>query len=804
MAETQPRITRAGLQAAAAYSAMLGALVLIYLAIRSFGNTLTAPAPTTTAIFGSAASRATTGELLHFLIALIVVVATARVLGSIFRSAHQPPVVGEIIAGILLGPSLLGRFAPGASAYIFPAGVAPYLNMLSQIGVILYMFLVGLELDPALLRKRGHTTVAISHASIIAPFLLGAAIALMLYPRLSTRDVPFTCFSLFLGVSMSVTAFPVLARILTDRGIHKTRMGAIALTCAAVDDVTAWCLLAFVVSVARAQASGALVTIGMALAYIFVMLLVVRPAMVRLSLLYGNRGRLTQGVMAAVFVALLLSGCATEMIGIHAVFGAFALGAVIPHDSGMARDLTDRLEDIVIVLLLPAFFAYTGLRTQINLVSGVQEWAICALIIGVASIGKFGGSAIAARFTGLNWRDASALGVLMNTRGLMELIVLNIGLEMKVISPTLFAMLVIMALVTTFATTPILHFITRRMEPEAEPMPDLRTLVPEPVGVPQLAARAIEPASRTTQPSRPILVGTERSAILVPVSNPEGVADLVELALAATPHDAPPPRVLALVKTPPGGVRSGLREAEQRVPPRSLALAAALDLALTRGSTITPQAVWSNDPASDILAFAREPQIGWLLLGSHRSVFGSDFMGGVVREILDKVQKLPVHVAVLIHGCERPFERVFAVLDHGIHGRAALDLALRVAHRKKSNLHAVVMPGHRDQEEDAQLLDLIRDAGRALGRRIPTDVLTAPTAAQLAKQTPGGMVIVASNLADRLAVSHETFADGRRCLVVVQGSPLASARYSATPGSSDPAEPKESTGARRIKPHSAN
>src|SRR6266852_1387240 len=588
MAETQPRITASGIRAAGAYMAMIGALVLIYLLIRSYGAALSAPTPVSDVVFGSAAARANAGELLHVLLALVVVIATARGLGSIFRGAHQPPVVGEILAGILLGPSLLGRLAPGASAYLFPPAVGPFLNIIAQVGVILYMFLVGLELDPALLRKRGHATVAISHASIVAPFLLGALIALLLYPRLSSSDVPFTCFSLFLGVSMSVTAFPVLARILTDRKIHKTRMGAIALTCAAVDDVTAWCMLAFVVSVATAQSTGAVTTLAMALGYILLMLVVIRPAMVRLSLVYGNRGRLTQGVLAAIFVALLLSASATELIGIHAVFGAFALGAMIPHDSGMARELTDRIEDIVIVLLLPAFFAYTGLRTQIGLVSGWDQWMICSLIVVVASAGKFGGSAIAARVTGLKWRDSAALGVLMNTRGLMELIVLNIGLEMKVISPTLFAMLVIMALVTTFATTPILHFITRRMQPEAEPMPDLGPFPAEPVVAPQVASRATEPTTRTTPVSRPILVGTERSAILVPVSNPEGVSDLVELALAATPHDAPPPRVIALVKTPPGGVRSGLREAEQRVPPRSLALAAALDLALTRGSTITP------------------------------------------------------------------------------------------------------------------------------------------------------------------------------------------------------------------------
>ncbi|MFZ2060190.1 MAG: cation:proton antiporter [Candidatus Binatus sp.] len=788
MAEGQPRITNAGTRAAAVYGLMIGALVLLYLWIRSYGDTLGAPGPVGSNVFGSAISRSNEGDLLHLLLALVVVIATARAMGWVFRSAKQPQVVGEILAGIVLGPSLLGRLAPGAEGYIFPAAVGPYLNVIAQVGVILYMFLVGLELDPALLRKRGHSTVAISHASIVLPFLLGATIALYLYPKLSTRDVPFTCFSLFLGVSMSVTAFPVLARILTDRGIHKTRMGAIALTCAAVDDVTAWCMLAFVVSVARAEAAGAVATIAMALGFIVLMIVVVRPAMARLSLLYGNRGRLTQGVMASVFIALLISASATELIGIHAVFGAFALGAVIPHDSGMAREMTDRLEDIVIVLLLPAFFAYTGLRTQIGLVNGSEQWMMCALIVAVASAGKFGGSAIAARITGLNWRDSTALGVLMNTRGLMELIVLNIGLEMNVISPTLFAMLVIMALVTTFATTPILHLITRRQGAELEPLSELGTFSPEPAVAPQPPNRvapfpAPHPAPHSSPrpaqpPPRPMLVGTEHSAILVPVSNPEGVAVLIELALAATPHDAPPPRVLALVKTPSGGVRSGLREADQRVPPRSPALSAALDLALARGSIITPQAVWTTNPAADILAFASEPQIGWLLMGSHRAVFGSDFMGGVVREILDKARALPVHVAVVIHGGERPMDRVFAVVDRGTHGRAALDLALRVALQKKSGLHAVLVPED-GNAEDAELLDLIRDAGRALGRRLHTDVLSAPTAAQLARQTPGGLIVVATNLADKFGLSPDNRSDPKRCVVVVQGSESAPARIGA-------------------------
>jgi Kef-type K+ transport system membrane component KefB len=725
-----------------AYTAMLLAVIGAYEWIRGFGDQLVAPPPRSTEVFGGAFVHGEINELLHVLLALVVVIATARALGTLFKVVHQPPVVGEIIAGILLGPSLLGRVAPTASAYLLPQAIGPYLNILAQIGVILYMFLVGLELDPSLMRKRGHSTIAISHASILAPFLLGGILALYLYPRLSSSDVPFTVFSLFVGVSMSVTAFPVLARILTDRNIHRSRMATIALTCAAVDDVTAWCLLAFVVGVAESRTTGALTTVVFALSYIAIMAFVVRPAMARMSIVYGNRGRLTQGVMATIFVTLLLSSFATEFIGIHAVFGAFALGAIIPHDSGLARDLTDRLEDVVIVLLLPAFFAFTGLRTQIGLVSGYQAWMICGLITLVASFGKFGGSLVAARLTGLGWRDSSALGVLMNTRGLMELIVLNIGLELRVISPELFAMLVLMALVTTFGTTPVLHLIMRGAREDEEPA--------------------------FQQAARPALVGAERRAVLVPVSNPEGVPDLVELALAATPHDAPPPRVLALVRIPPGGVRSGLREAEQRVPPRSPALSAALDLVWAKGAVITPQAVWTADPAADIMNAASEPTISWVLLGSHRSAFGSDFKGGVVREVLDRAVTRPVHVAIVVHGSDRPYERVFAVVDNTPNGRAVLELAIRVAERRKCSLH-VLLASDGGREAEPQLLEMIREAARGVIRRLHVDVLSEISAEQIVLQAPSGLVILGSRLADRIDLAPEAFTDDQRTLVVVQG-----------------------------------
>jgi Kef-type K+ transport system membrane component KefB len=680
--------------------------------------------------------------MLHVLLALIVVIVMARALGTLYRAVHQPPVIGEIIAGILLGPSVLGRVAPGVASYVLPASVAPFLNVIAQIGVILYMFLVGLELDPKLLRNRGHATVAISHASILAPFLMGAGLALVLFPTLSPGNTSFTSFSLFIAVSMSITAFPVLARILTDRGIHRTRMGAIALTCAAVDDVTAWCLLALVVSVVEAHTVGALSTVVMALAFIVAMVVVVRPAMVRLTFLYGNRG-MTQGLMAAIFVALLISAMTTDLIGIHAIFGAFALGAIIPHDSSLARELTDRLEDLVIVLLLPAFFAFTGLRTQIGLVNGLDQWLICALIILVASMGKFGGAAIAARLTGLTWRDSSALGVLMNTRGLMELIVLNIGYDLKIIPPTLFAMLVIMALVTTFATTPILHFIAPKEEFLNNEDDD---------AVPESAAKLR-------------LVRSLRQGILVPISNPEKVGSLMDLALSATAADDSPPRVAAFVRRPLGGIRSGLREVEHRVVPRSQALSAALDYALEREAAIVPQASWTEAPARDIVQLASEIQAAWILMGFHRPVFGADFRGGVVGEVLDRVGKLPISVGVVVNAPRDPIERISAVIDRSADGWAALDLATRVAQRQNCELEVVWVPSA--DNDNSELDEMLS----AVSIRVPRTktVMLEQSATDLEEKNLSNLVLIAANLvaplkfADQLRSLH-------RCTIVVQGT----------------------------------
>jgi Kef-type K+ transport system membrane component KefB len=394
--------------------------------------------------------------LLSVLLALTVIMLTARLVGSVFAKFNQPAVIGEVVGGILLGPSLLGRIAPDLQASLLRPEAAPLLGVIAQLGVILYMFLVGLELDLHSLGSRARSTIAISNAGILVPFVLGIALAWTIFGEYGPPGVTFTSFALFLGVSMAITAFPVLARILEDKGLQRTPLGVMALTCAAIDDVTAWCLLAFVVSVTQATPGGALLTVALTAIYIVVMLTVGRWLMIRLVSRLDRSGRIGEQSLTIILAAVLLSAIATEFIGVHAIFGAFLLGTIIPHESRIAGHVRERIEDVVRVMLLPAFFAFTGLRTEIGLLQSAHDWWICAAIVAVATAGKFGGVTLAARATGSTSRDSAALGILMNTRGLVELIVLNLGLDLGVITPRLFTMLVIMALATTMMTSPIL------------------------------------------------------------------------------------------------------------------------------------------------------------------------------------------------------------------------------------------------------------------------------------------------------------------------------------------------------------
>jgi Kef-type K+ transport system membrane component KefB len=395
----------------------------------------------------------------NLLLALAAVVIASHVVGRFVARFGQPAVVGEVLAGILLGPSLLGRFAPGVENYLFPVAARPALAVIAQLGVILYMFVVGLEFDPASLRRRAAPFIVTSQVSIALPFALGCGLAFFLYPGYSPPGVPFLAFALFVGIAMSITAFPVLARILTDRGLAKTELGVVALTCAAANDVMGWCLLAVVVGVARAAVSSALVSALLVVAFIVLMFVVGRPLARRLAAAGGSGAEVSSSAAAWTLALMLLSAAAAELIGIHAIFGAFILGAIMPTGSGIERQLQLHRTPIVRLIFLPAFFALTGLRTEIGLMSSASQWGTCLAIIVLATAGKFGGTLAAGRLVGMPWRFAARLGVLMNTRGLMELVVLNVGLDIGVITPALFTMMVIMAIVTTAMTGPLLDSI---------------------------------------------------------------------------------------------------------------------------------------------------------------------------------------------------------------------------------------------------------------------------------------------------------------------------------------------------------
>jgi len=450
------------------YCGLILASVALIAGLLAFGARLETSVPSagpgvagqTTAQWGIAAGLAE--NIRHpvsiLFIQLIVIVLAARLFGMLFQRFGEPAVVGEMTAGILLGPSLLGWLWPEAFSFVFPHSSLGTLRLLSQIGVCLFMFVVGMELNVRQLRSKAHVAVLVSHASIVVPYFLGVALALLLFREMAPAGVSFMSFALFLGIAMSITAFPVLARILEERGLSRTPLGTTAITCAAVDDVSAWSLLAFVIALASMTSIAAAgLTILLSILFVLTMLYIAKPMFLRLLPAEYHQGEPPSGaVLAAVFALLFGSALCTEIIGIHALFGAFLTGVIMPDSKEFRAHLHERLERFSSIFLLPLFFAFTGLRTQVGLLGEFQDWLWCALIIAVATAGKLGGSMLAARWGGLSWNDSFKLGALMNTRGLMELIALNIGYDLGILSPRIFTMMVIMALATTFMTGPLL------------------------------------------------------------------------------------------------------------------------------------------------------------------------------------------------------------------------------------------------------------------------------------------------------------------------------------------------------------
>jgi len=561
--------------------------------------------------------------LTHFIAQVVAIVALSRLLGLGTQRLGQPMVIAEMLAGILLGPSFLGLLWPEVGAALFSPDSLHVMGTVSQVGVVLFMFLIGLELDHRLLGGRGPASVAISYASIAAPFALGAGLALYLYDRLADRSVSLLTFALYMGAFMSVTAFPVLARILAERRLLRSRIGAVTIACAAVADVTAWCVLAFVVAAVRATGhAGALVTTALAIAYAGAMLLVVRPLLVRLAARVATPDAMSQNVAALVLILVLISSWLTELMGIHAVFGAFLFGAILPKEGGFARALVEKLEDVTIIALVPLFFAYSGVRTEIGLLDSAQDWAICGLILLVGTLGKAGAGTIAARLSGLSWRESGALGVLMNTRGLMGIIVVNIGLDLGVISPELFSMLIIMGLVTTFIATPLLQWIY-----PAEAMArDLLDSLEGPKGN-----------------------KTAGTGVLVCLSHAGAAPGLLEVAASLARGDRAA-RLYALHLMPTGDRPSvHLAEPDDAVPAALLAAGASAE---ERGVELKTLSFVSPDPADDICRVAAVQNAELVLLGCHKPLVGKSSLGGVVGEVLRQTRS---EVAVLVdRGVEAP------------------------------------------------------------------------------------------------------------------------------------------------------
>ncbi len=608
------------------------------------------------------------------LIQAILIVPLARLLGNLCTKIHQPMVIGEILAGLMLGPSFFGWLFPQAYATLFPPESLQGLQLLSQIGLIFFMFLVGLEFNPKLLRGHGEAAVAVSHSSILTPFLLGTVLAIYLYPKLSDDSVRFGPFALFMGAAMSVTAFPVLARILNERKLTQTKVGAMALTCAAVDDVTAWMMLAFVISVVKATGLGHLLKImSLTLVYVGVMIWLIRPLLRRFEKRYSTREGLSQNAVSIIFLLLLLSALASEQIGIHALFGAFFLGSIMPNETGFVRHLSEKIEDIAVLFLLPLFFAYTGLRTQVGLLDTPELWGLAGLILLVACLGKFGGSFGAAKLMGVGLRESAAIGILMNTRGLMELVIISIGLDLGVISPALFTMLVLMALITTFITSPLLHWVypTERFHDVVE-----------------IPLEAEKPFT-----------------ILVSIALLRAGGGLLKIARALA--SGGPSRLYALHLVRSSERPSYYVKGSDAMEEYSQ-LAPLLEPFRNSGLDLRPLSFPTSNPAQDIVEVARTKTADLILLGWHKPILGQTVLGGTVHEVMENSNST---VAVFIDRGLHRIGRILVPYISSSHDRAALALAQRMArafHSQVVILH-VMQPQHAVDDPHAVLKSFDED-----------------------------------------------------------------------------------------------
>jgi Kef-type K+ transport system membrane component KefB len=597
--------------------------------------------------------------VISVLIEILVVIGVSRVFGWGFRAISQPLVIGEIVAGIALGPSLLGWLAPDFAPMLFPQATIPYLSVLSQIGLVFFMFLIGLELDPKYLRGNLKIAVTTSAISIILPFSFAAVLSIFIHPLFAPNNVSFIAFTLFMGAAMSITAFPVLARIITENNLQNSRLGTLALTCAAVDDVVAWCLLAVTIAVTKTNSFvDAIPQIVYSIAYIILMLTVGRKMLEKVSDYYDRTGKLSQILLAGIYMSVVSSALITEIIGIHLIFGAFLLGAAMPKNPSMVREIAEKTEDFVLIFLLPIFFVYSGLKTEIGSINSPQLWIWCGVILAVAIAGKYIGTYFSARLFKIDRREASALGWLMNTRGLTELIVLNIGLELGVISPVLFTMLVIMALVTTFMTSPLLEWTYPK--------------------------RLIRQESSAT-PSQPILTPpTPPYNILLPIANPKTQRGLLEIAVAIAHNSIQSAIVkpLSLIELEEDYLfQSTPAEADRAIAAKLGKIQDLIDDTLTlpaERKIVKPIVQIGYDVAQKTAVIAAIDRPNLVLIGWHRPTLTKNRLGGRVAKLLSTT---PADVGVFIDSKDIPphaYRRLLVPYRGTEHDDLALEIALRL------------------------------------------------------------------------------------------------------------------------------
>jgi Kef-type K+ transport system membrane component KefB len=663
----------------------------------------------------------------RLMLAIAAVILAARLVGTALGKIGQPRVMGEVLAGILLGPTLLGAVLPDVKDYLFPGDIVPLLSGAAQIGLAFYLFLVGMELDPRLLRVNAARAAFVSNTSVAVPMALGMLVAAPIY-RLLAPHKDYLPFALFMGVSMSITAFPVLARILVERRMLKRPVGALAMASAAIDDVTAWTLLAFATAVASAGSSLEwLRVVGLATAFTLGLVIVVRPLLARVAVAYDEVGYVPQLWIGTIFVGVLLSAYVAREIGIAAIFGAFVMGLIMPRHAGLTADVSRRLEDFVTMVLLPLFFVVTGLKTQVGSLNRPVLWLLCVLLIGVAIAGKWFGAMAAARWGGMRWRDSAAFGALMNTRGLTELIVLNIGLDLGLISPALFTMLVVMALVTTFMAGPALRLLDPKEELSETPEEEFRR------------ARLAGPMPETVGPQRSIIVAPQDD------KNTDAL-----IALAEPLARSQPPRELILVRLVlPSNLATGLRADDRQLQYATDELNQRRELLSERGVQSRAVAFTSPDPGSDLVRLSTEQDVDLLIMNGRRPLIGEGVPRGDVGTVLEKA---PCDVAVLVEREGIPTidadHPVFVPFGGAEHDWAALELAAWIASVREAPLKLLGASAGADGNGSGGQ----RDASRLIGNASLVVQQLAGIAAEPVLVAPGPQVIEAARSAGLLVI----------------------------------------------------